>query len=106
MYGNNNELEVSFVNCYSSGEIINEYSNEAGFLSIIGTVKEIVFTNCYWTSESGAEFSIYRPESRRAEILSIPTDMATFKTNLGENYVESEDNGYPILAWQNEYVEF
>jgi len=106
LYGGNNNLEVSFVNCYSTGEIINEYSNGGGFLADIGTVKEVVFTNCYWTSESGAEFSIHTPESRRSEILSIPTDMATFKTNLGENYVEAENNGYPILAWQNEYVEF
>jgi len=105
---NYTDARISFINCYSTGEIIADGINSVG--GFIGTYVnpsngELLFTNCYWTPECGTEYSM-KGGSRRDEILTIPTDMATFKTNLGENYVEAEDNGYPILAWQNEYVEF
>jgi len=107
LFGGYENAKVSFTNCYSTGQIISDGTNIGGFIGryVSATGAEITFTNCYWKPENGAEYSMSN-EARRDEILAITADLSQFTTSLGTNYAEAEDNEYPILAWQSEYVEF
>ena len=93
-------------NCYNIGETIiisSGYRNG----SIIGYDNKAEITNCFCWCSTGAKEVAEKTADTTYEITKVEnkTDMQKKASQLGKDYAEDIKNineGYPVLAWQNE----